>query len=84
MDWTTIIGFIAATVTTISLLPQLVKIWKTKSAKDISLVTFLVFCGGISLWLVYGVLLNDLPIIIANGFTLVQGLIILVLKIMYK
>jgi MtN3 and saliva related transmembrane protein len=84
MDWVTIIGLVAAAVTTISLFPQLVRMWRTKSAKDISLVTFMVFCSGILLWCVYGVLLNNLPIILANIFTLVQGLIILTLKIKYK
>lgn len=84
MDWVTIIGLVAAAVATISLFPQLVRMWRTKSAKDISLVTFVVFCCGIFLWFVYGVLLNNLPIIFANIFTLVQGLIILTLKIKYK
>ena len=84
MDWVTIIGLVAAAVTTISLFPQLVRMWRTKSAKDISLVTFVVFCGGIFLWFVYGVLLSNLPIILANTFTLAQGLIILALKIKYK
>jgi MtN3 and saliva related transmembrane protein len=84
MDWITLLGLAAAAVTTISLLPQLVRMWRTKSAKDISLVTFVVFCVGIFLWFVYGVLLNNLPIILANVFTLAQGLVILVLKVKYK
>jgi MtN3 and saliva related transmembrane protein len=55
MDTITIIGLIAAAFTTITLLPQLIKIWKTKSTKDISIGMFMFYCGGVLLWFVYGV-----------------------------
>ena len=84
MDYITVLGLVAAVLTTTSLFPQLVKVWKTKSTKDISLGMFLLFCVGIFLWFVYGILLRDLPIIIANCLGLVQGLIILAFKIKYK
>jgi len=84
MNYVTIIGLAAAAITTISLFPQLVKIWKTKSAKDISMETFLLFCFGVLLWFIYGLLLNDLPMIIANSLGFIQGLIILFFKIKYK
>jgi MtN3 and saliva related transmembrane protein len=84
MNYVTIVGLAAAAITTISLLPQLMKVWKTKSTKDISMETFLLFCGGVLLWFIYGVLLNDLPMIIANSLGFVQGLIILFFKIKYK
>jgi len=84
MSYVTIIGLAAAAITTISLFPQLLKVWKTKSTKDISLGTFLLFCGGVLLWFIYGVLLNDLPIMIANSLGFIQGLIILIFKIKYK
>ena len=84
MNYVTIIGLAAAAITTISLLPQLMKVWKTKSTKDISMETFLLFCGGVLLWFIYGLLLNDLPMIIANSLGFVQGLIILFFKIKYK
>lgn len=84
MDYVTIIGLTAAAVTTISLLPQLVKAWKTKSTKDISLLTFSLFCIGILLWFVYGLILQDLPIMLANFFGFILGLIILMLKVKYK
>jgi MtN3 and saliva related transmembrane protein len=84
MDYITVIGLSAAILTTISLFPQVVKVWRTKSTKDISLGMFALFCCGISLWFIYGILLKDVPIIIANSLGLVQGIIILMFKIKYK
>jgi len=84
MDTITIIGLIAAAFTTIALLPQLLKVWKTKSTKDISIGMFLLYCAGVLLWFVYGVYLRDLPIILANSLAFIQGLTILLLKAKYK
>ncbi len=78
-----ILGYIAGTLTTVAFLPQLVKILKNKSAKDISLVTFLVFTTGIFTWLLYGIFTTNLPIIFANSITLVTAILILILKIKY-
>jgi MtN3 and saliva related transmembrane protein len=80
----TIIGLIAAVFTTIALLPQLLKVKRTKSAKDISIGMFSLFCGGVFLWFIYGLFETDLPIIIANSFAFIQGLAILILKMKYK
>ena len=55
MDTITIIGLIAAAFTTVALLPQLIKVWKTKSTKDISIGMFMLYCGGVLLWFIYGV-----------------------------
>ena len=84
MDYITALGIIAAALTTIAFIPQLLKIWKTKSAKDISLAMFLIFCTGVFLWMIYGILRNDLPVMIANLLVFAQALVILVLKIKYK
>jgi len=84
MDTITIIGLIAAAFTTISLLPQLIKVWKSKSTKDISTGMFSLYCGGVFLLFVYGVYLNNSPIVIANSLAFVQGLIILIFKAKYK
>ena len=84
MDYVTMIGLAAAAITVVSLFPQLVRIWKTKSTKDISLGMFLLFCGGVFLWFVYGILMQDLPIIVANFLGFIQTLIILILKVKYK
>ena len=83
MDLTTALGLAAATLTTIAFVPQVTKIWKTKSAKDVSLGMFVVFCTGVALWLAYGIMLGELPIIIANTITLVLGLAIVAMKIRY-
>ena len=81
MDYITIIGLSAAVMGGISLFPQLLKVLKTKSTKDISREMFLLLAGSIFLWLIYGILLKDVPIIIANFFGLIQALIILFFKI---
>ena len=84
MTFVTIIGLLAGTLTTISFLPQVIKTWKTKSTKDISLGMFLAFCTGVLLWIIYGILVKDLPLVIANVATLSLASIILWLKIKYK
>lgn len=84
MHWIIVIGLIAATCTTISFLPQAIKIIKTKHTQDLSLVMYLVLTTGIFLWLVYGIFIKDLPVIIANAITLIFTVIILTLKIKYK
>jgi MtN3 and saliva related transmembrane protein len=84
MDFITILGLGAATITTVSFLPQMFKTWQTKSAKDVSLVTLITFISGIFLWLIYGIYLQSLPIILANAVTLVFNFIILWLKIKYR
>jgi MtN3 and saliva related transmembrane protein len=84
MDIITIVGLVAALFTTVSLLPQLIKVWKTKSTKDISGGMFLFFCSGVFLWFIYGIFVNDFPIIIANSLAFIQALVILVLKAKYK
>jgi MtN3 and saliva related transmembrane protein len=84
MDLITILGLFAATLTTFSFLPQMIKTWQTKSAKDVSFIMLISFNTGIFLWLIYGISLNALPIILANGVTLIFNLIILWLKIKYR
>ena len=84
MDIVTIIGLIAAAFTTVALLPQLIKVWKTKSTKDISIGMFMLYCGGVLLWFVYGVYRNDFAIILANSLAFIQALIILLFKAKYK
>jgi MtN3 and saliva related transmembrane protein len=83
MDPTTSLGMIAATLTTCSFVPQLTKVWRTKSAEDLSYGMFGAFSVGIALWLIYGLLRDDLPVIIANGITLVLSVTILSLKMRY-
>ncbi len=84
MEFITILGLVAATLTTSAFLPQLIKTWKSKSAKDVSLEMLITFCIGVFLWLVYGIYLQSLPIILANLLTLIFNLIIVWLKIKYE
>lgn len=79
-----IVGLIAATLTTISFVPQVYKIWKTKSAEGVSLTMFLLFFTGVLLWLVYGVYLNSLAMIVANIVTAVLSIIIIYYKLKLK
>ena len=83
MDPVTIIGFAAAALTTIAFLPQVIRTWKLKNAEHLSLPTFLIFSIGIFLWLVYGILISNLPIIVANSLTFVLGMTILFFKLKY-
>lgn len=84
MDYTTTLGFGAATLTVIAFFPQLLKAWKTKSTRDISMGMFSLFCAGVLLWFFYGILTEDLPVIAANLLTFIQAFIILMLKLKYK
>ncbi|OGS03745.1 MAG: hypothetical protein A2204_03945 [Elusimicrobia bacterium RIFOXYA1_FULL_47_7] len=84
MNGLDLLGFAAGLVCTLSFVPQAWRIFKLKSAKDISLVTFIFFCLGVALWAVYGIFIGSLPIIIANTATLALGLAILTMKIQYK
>ena len=78
-----LIGIIAGLLTTVAFLPQSVKIWRSKSAKDVSLAMFVCFCAGIVLWVIYGFMLGALPVILANVVTLCIAATILVFKIRY-
>ena len=84
MDAITILGLLAAALTTVSLFPQLIRVVKTKSTKDISTSMFTFFCIGVFLWFVYGLLTNHVPIILANFFACIQAIVILAYKIKYK
>lgn len=84
MDPIKVLGLVAGGLTTISFLPQVVKTWKTRSAKDLSLVMFSVFCLGTALWLTYGILIASSPVIIANAVTLVLCSILLYFKLWFR
>ena len=77
------IGSTAAFCTTVSFVPQLMRVWSRKRAEDISLLMFLLFCLGVLCWLIYGIGLHSMPMIVANTVTMVLSLAILVLKLRY-
>ena len=78
------LGLAAGFLTTIAFVPQVWKIWKTKSARDVSLPTFVAFTLGVALWTVFGILKDELAITIWNSVTFVLAVAILVMKIRYK
>lgn len=80
----TAIGLLAGTLTTIAFLPQVIKTWKTKSTRDVSLEMFVIFCSGVFLWIVYGAFIGDLPIVAANIVTLSLASTILFFKLKYR
>lgn len=80
---TTLIGLMAAICTTCSFLPQVIRAWRTRSTRDVSAWMFILLVTGNSLWLVYGTLIGDLPLVIANLVTLGLVGIILALKLRY-
>jgi len=77
----TLLGLVAAFCTTIAFLPQALRAWRTRSTKDISLGMFSLMVLGVALWLVYGILRADLPLIASNTVTLLLAGSILVLKL---
>ena len=84
MDSITILGLLAGALTSAAFFPQFIQAWRTKSVKDVSLAMYIIFCLGISLWLIYGFLVNSLPVILANVVTLSMAAAILYLKIRYR
>jgi MtN3 and saliva related transmembrane protein len=81
MDFTTLIGLMAACFTTVSYYPQLKKCWQTGSAGDLSLKMFSTLAAGIALWAVYGFLKSDIVIILANTISLALPMGILYFKL---
>ena len=79
-----VFGFAAATLSTIAFLPQVVKTWKTRSAKDVSYALLLTFSTGCLCWVIYGYQVEAKPVMIANAFTLALNLTILAMKIVFE
>jgi MtN3 and saliva related transmembrane protein len=84
MESANTLGLIAGVLTTVAFIPQVIKIWKTKHATDISLGMFAIFSCGVLLWLFYGIEIDALPVIVANAITLGLSLTILFFKIKFK
>jgi len=75
------IGYIAATLTTVSFVPQVLKTWRSKHAADVSLLMYCIFTAGIVLWLIYGILAHAWPVAAANAITLILSVMILTMKL---
>ena len=83
MDTIALVGYIAGTLTTISFVPQVIRAWKLKETRDLSLAMLLLFALGVLLWTVYGVWTGSVPIIAANIITFVLILVLLWMKVRY-
>jgi len=79
-----ILGLVAGTITSITFLPQVIKIWQTKSAKDLSIMMLLLLMLGVVLWLIYGLVVMSAAIIYTNSMVLAMSLIMLFFKLKYK
>lgn len=79
-----VLGLVAGSCTTAAFIPQVLKTWRSRSAKDLSLGMFSIFSLGVLLWLMYGFLVMDIPVIVANMVTLVLASFLLVLKLKWK
>jgi MtN3 and saliva related transmembrane protein len=78
---TNFIGYLCAALTTIAFIPQAIKVYKTKQTEDISFGMMSLMTTGVGLWVVYGFLLNAIPVIVANVLTFILSLYILIMKI---
>ena len=83
MNWVTFLGYTAGLLVVLSLLPQVVKSWKTKLTRDISLWRYIVYVVGLVLWIAYAIIRKDGPVAVTNGVGLLLAVSILVLKLRY-
>lgn len=79
-----ILGLVAGGITSVAMLPQLIKVLKEKDVKDLSLLTILTLVTGLSLWVWYGFLQNELPIILSNAFAVIVNVCLLVAYFIYR
>jgi len=82
--WVDLLGYVAAFCTTIAFVPQVVLVWRRRSAEGVSTLMYIVLTVGIALWFTYGVLLQSWPIVIANGVTLMLALAVLGMKWLFR
>ncbi len=83
MNLETTLGLVAGLLTTMAFLPQVWQVWKSRSARDISLPMYLIFTLGVALWLVYGLMTAAVPIIVANAVTLLFAGAVLIMKLRF-
>lgn len=78
------IGYLAALFTTFSSIPQIIRVYKLKESRDVSLWTISSLSAGVLLWMIYGIIISDLPVILANGVSLGLSLLMVSLVIRYR
>ena len=80
---TDVLGFLAAALTSVAFLPKVLRVWRTRSAEDISLGMYAAFVSGVACWIGYGILIDAWPVIIANSVTFLLASAVLVLKLRF-
>ena len=83
MNVESIVGLVAGLLTTVAFVPQVWQVWKSRSARDISLPMYLIFTAGVALWLVYGMMAGAVPVIAANAVTLLLAGGVLAMKLRF-
>jgi MtN3 and saliva related transmembrane protein len=78
---TSLVALLAGTLTTIAFVPQVVRAWRTQSVEDLSLAMLLTFSSGVALWVYYGMLVKEPPMILTNGVTLFLALMLVGMKL---
>jgi len=84
MTTLTTIGYVAGSMTSLGFVPQIIKGFETKHMKDVALWQPLLLTIGMALWLIYGIMLKEMPMILANSFSLACNLIVIIQKLAYK
>jgi len=84
MDWIQVAGHVGAFLSSITFIPQVYKVWKTKSVQDLSLAMMFIVASSTLIWLVYGIALMLWPVILANGFIFFLSLLLIYFKFVYS
>ena len=84
MNWINVIGYTAGVLTAITFLPQVIKTWKMKAAGEVSFLMIILVTSSVSIWIIYGVMLNNNVIIVTNSVVLILSLILIYFKLNYK
>jgi MtN3 and saliva related transmembrane protein len=84
MEATDVLGYTAGALTTIALVPQAWRSFRTKDVSGISLRMYCIFTLGVAIWLAYGILLKETPMILANSVSLVLAFLVLAMKLKYR
>ena len=83
MNWITLVGMVAGICTTLAFVPQVLQVYRSRSAKDIALGMYAIFLSGVVLWLIYGVMIDAMPIIVANAVTMILAGAVLLAKLRF-
>lgn len=81
---TSMVAAVAGTLTTVSFIPQVIRAWRTQSVEDLSLGMLLTFCAGVTLWIVYGLITREPPMVVTNGITLFLALALVAMKLRWR